>query len=84
MIISSNYTRRFGEFVKADKSDDTDMLKGNIAALDENGNIVPDGLAAENTTLSIDIIKDEKIKKHFIGKKVGDSIDFDLRKALPE
>jgi trigger factor len=28
-------------------------------------------------------MKDEKIKKHFIGKKIDDEIDFDLRKALP-
>lgn len=78
-----NYTRRFGEFVNVDKSVDTDMLKGNITALDADGNIVPDGIAAENTTLSVAIIKDEKIKKQFTGKKVADVIDFDLRKALP-
>jgi trigger factor len=75
----SNYTRRFGEFVKADVSAEKDMLKGNIVET-----VNPDeGLKAENTTISIDIIKDEKIKKHFIGKKINDEIEFDLRKALP-
>jgi trigger factor len=75
----SNYTRRYGEFKLAEKTEDKDMLKGNIAGLDESN----EGLKAENTTISIDIMKDEKIKKHFIGKKIDDEIDFDLRKALP-
>jgi trigger factor len=79
----SSYTRRFGEFRKTDISNDTDMLKGNIEAIDENGISVPEGLAAENTALTISVIKDEEIKKLFVEKKAGDSIDFDLRKALP-
>jgi trigger factor len=80
---TSNYTRRFGEFRKTDVTNDTDMLKGNIEAIDENGITIPDGLAAENTALTISVIKDEEIKKLFVEKKAGDSIDFDLRKALP-
>jgi trigger factor len=79
----SNYTRRFGEFRNTDITGDTDMLKGNIEAIDENGKVIPDGLAAENTALTISVIKDEEIKKLFTEKKAGDSIDFDLRKALP-
>jgi trigger factor len=79
----SNYTRRFGQFKSSEKSDEKDMLKGDIIQLGENNSIPDNGLKAENTTISIDIIKDEKIKKHFIGKKINDEIDFDLRKALP-
>jgi len=78
-----NYTRRFGEFKKSEKSGEKDMLKGNIIQLGEKDTILDDGLKAENTTISIDIMKDEKIKKHFIGRKIDDEIDFDLRKALP-
>jgi trigger factor len=79
----ANYTRRFGEFKSYEKSGEKDMLKGNIAELGEKKSIPEVGLKAENTTISIDIIKDEKIKKQFIGKKINDEIDFDLRKALP-
>jgi trigger factor len=79
----SNYTRRFGEFKSVEKSGEKDMLKGNISALNDEKNNLTGGLSADNTTLSIDIIKDEKIKKHFINKKPGDIIDFDLRKAFP-
>ncbi len=79
----SNYTRRFGEFKKADVSEEKDILKGNIAKIDAEGNIIPEGISAENATLAIDIIKDEEIKKSFIGKNEKDQIDFDIWKAFP-
>jgi trigger factor len=78
-----NYTRRYGKFETADLSEEKDMLKGKIEALDENGDTKPDGLFADDTTLSIDVIKDKKVKKQFTGKAVNDIVDFDLRKALP-
>jgi trigger factor len=79
----SNYTRRFGEFNKADATEEKDILKGNIAKIDAEGNIIPDGISAENATLAIDIIKDEEIKKTFIGKNEKEQIDFDIKKAFP-
>ncbi len=35
----NNYTRRFGEFKKADITEEKDMLKGKIEAIDEKGEI---------------------------------------------
>ena len=78
-----NYTRRYGHFHSADVSEEKDMLRGKIEALDDKGELKPDGLFADDTTMGIDVIKEKKIKKQFIGKTVGDTIDFDLRKALP-
>jgi trigger factor len=78
-----NYTRRYGKFIKADLSEEKDMLKGKIEALDADGNPVAGGPVADDTTLSIDVIKDKKIKKQFIGKSETETVDFDLRKALP-
>ncbi len=78
-----NYTRRYGRFEQAELSDGKDMLKGKIESIDESGNSRPEGLYADDTTLSIDIIKDKKIRKQFIGIAQGDIVDFDLRKALP-
>lgn len=77
----SNYTRRFGKFRSVKKSGDKDMLKGNITSIDDNN--LTGTFAAEDTTLAVDIIKDEKIMKQFINKKQADIIDFDLRKAFP-
>jgi len=78
-----NYTRRYGKFEKAELSEEKDMLKGKIEALDADGNPIADGLSVDDTTLSIDIIKDKKIKKQFIGIAEKETVDFDLRKAFP-
>jgi len=78
-----NYTRRFGELQKAEKTEEKDMLKGKIEAIDNNGNVIPEGPSVEEASIGIDIIKDKKIKKQFIGRSQNDTIDFDLKKAFP-
>ena len=78
-----NYSRRYGRFEKADTSEEKDILKGKIEALDENGDPLPDGLFADDTTLSVELIKDSEIQQPFIGKNAYDTVTFDLRKALP-
>lgn len=79
----SNYTRRYGEFRKADVTEDRDIIKGKIEAIDESGNLIPEGPVNDSSSLAIDIIKDEEIKKSFIGLKENQSIDFDVKKAFP-
>ncbi len=78
-----NYTRRYGKFEKADISEEKDILKGKIEEIDSEGNPLPEGISADDTTLSIEVIKDKKIKKLFTGRSEKDTIDFDLRKAFP-
>jgi trigger factor len=78
-----NYTRRYGELRKADQTEEKDVVKGKIEAIDNDGNVRPEGPSVEDTSLGIDIIKDKNIKKEFTGKSIGDSIDFDLKKAYP-
>jgi trigger factor len=78
-----NYTRRYGELRKVDLTEEKDVLKGKIEAIDAEGNVLPEGAAVEDTSIGIDIIKDETIKNEFVGKKINDSIDFDLKKAFP-
>jgi len=71
-----NYARRNGEFVKTEKSEEKDMLKGSVSSAD--GSITND-----DASLSVDLVKDETIKKEFIGKAEGDAITFDIRTAFP-
>lgn len=78
-----NYRIRYGQFIKADISEEKDLLKGKIEAVDEAGNPLPEGPAVEDTSLAIDFIKDPGIKELFTGKKVSDTVIFDLRKAFP-
>lgn len=78
-----NYTRRFGDFKNVDKVGEKDTVNGKIEALDIEGNPVA-GEGIEDTSLAVDIIKDEEIKKTFIEKNTGDTVDFNIRKALPD
>jgi trigger factor len=78
-----NYTRRYGELKKVELTEEKDVIKGKIEAVDNDGNVIPEGPSVEDTSLGVDIIKDIEIKKEFIGKKTGDSIDFDIKKAYP-
>ncbi|TFH49838.1 MAG: trigger factor [Bacteroidia bacterium] len=71
-----NYARRNGEFVKIEKSDEKDTLKGSVSSAE--GSITND-----DATLSVDLVKDESLKKEFIGKAEGDTITFDIRTAFP-
>jgi len=71
-----NYTRRHGQFIIAEKSEEKDLLKGTLVS--EDG-----AVKNEDATLSIDIVKDEKLKMEFTGKKAGDTVTFDIRKAFP-
>jgi len=78
-----NYKRRFGELKKEEKIEEKDVAKGLIKAIDEEGNDLPDGPAAEDTSLGIDIIREQEIKDLFLGKGIDESVDFDIRKAYP-
>jgi trigger factor len=62
-----NYTRRFGDFKNVDKVGEKDTVNGKIEALDIEGNPVA-GEGIEDTSLAVDIIKDEEIKNTFIEK----------------
>lgn len=64
-----NLTRRYGKLVSADKVGDKDMVIGEFTE--------KDGDISNNSTISLEFIKDEKVKKKFIGKKVDDVITVD-------
>ncbi len=71
-----NYARRHGEFKIVKKSEEKDMLKGSVSSAD--GTVTND-----DATLSVELVKDEELKKEFIGKKAGDIVTFDIRTAFP-
>jgi len=72
-----NYCRRYGDFTIAEVSEEKDLLKGTLTSSD--GSVFKD-----DASLSVDKVKDENIKKEFIGKKSGDKITFDMRTAFPD
>ncbi|MBN2349274.1 MAG: trigger factor [Bacteroidales bacterium] len=78
-----SYTSRFGSFVPADVTKDNEMLKAEIQQLDQDNQILEAGIKVEDASISIDMIKDDKAKKKFIGLKVNDSLTVDIKKAFP-
>lgn len=78
----NNIARRYGSFAPGEKVEEKDMLKGDILSLNEDGTVNPDGISTTNSTLSVDVIKDNTIKTLFIGKEKGDVVDFDIKKAF--
>jgi trigger factor len=80
---TENYTRRFGELRSAEETGEKDVIKGKLEAINESGELVPEGITVDTTSLSIDIIKDDEIKKLFTGKGLNEYVDFDIRKAFP-
>ena len=68
---------RFGELKPVDKAANDEMIKGNLTELKEGG------LVVEEVSMSLDMMKDDKQKKLFKGKKAGDKVSFDVKKAYP-
>ncbi|MBN2263429.1 MAG: trigger factor [Prolixibacteraceae bacterium] len=77
------YANRFGENKSTDIVEETGTLRGNITQLDADGNEAENGIKVEMALISVDVIKDEEIKKSFVGKKIDDEVVFDIKKAYP-
>lgn len=73
--------KRFGNPNNPDKVGEEEVVKGRIIQLDTEGKEMENGIA-NDTSISVNFIKDEKIKKKFVGKKVGDKIVFNPIKAM--
>lgn len=76
------YARTYGKSVIVEISEDNSILKGTLVqAIEKTETVEP--LTNNETKLLISIIKDDEIKKSFIGKKQNDNITFDIKKAFP-
>lgn len=73
---------RFGEYVKADTAEVTDVLKGNLVELDENGNEKEGGIKVENALISPNYMTDKDEQAKVNGLKLGESFVFNPAKAF--
>ena len=73
---------QLGQNVPVDVAVDNSSVRGNFVQLDAEGNEVEDGINPENVVVAVDMIKDEEIKKSFVGCKKDDIIIFDPVKAF--
>jgi trigger factor len=73
---------RFGSFKEADEITDTEMIKADLLETDKKGIPVDGGIKVEDASISLEFIKDEKIKKQFKGRKPGNQLAVNVKKAF--
>lgn len=76
-----SYTQRFGQYVNVETIEERDILKGSVEQVDSDGNKLEGGISVDEASLSVGVIKDEKIKEQFLKAKKGDRLVFELKKA---
>ena len=77
----ATHTQRTGAYDQVEEYKDNDMLKGSIAQVNENNNIMRTGIKADDVVLMPSYMKDEAQKELFKGAKVKDNITFNPAKA---
>jgi trigger factor len=79
-----NYRSQYGKYEDVEKATEKSMLTGSLTQIAEDGAEIENGLKNDDANLAIEFIKDEEIKKQFIGATVDTIIDFDIKKAFEE
>ena len=77
-----SHTSRFGKLETIDEVTVEAFIKGTIEQTDAEGNVIEGGLSKEESSISIDHIKDEEIRKTFIGAKREEVIKIDIKKTF--
>ncbi len=75
----SEMRKRHGAFENADIIEENDMISGEFAELDENGNLKENGLK-NDSFIYMEHITDADEKNKFMGLKSGDFVDVDPKK----
>ncbi|MCB9024649.1 MAG: trigger factor [Lentimicrobium sp.] len=82
--IAKNYLedmrRRNGELAEVEVSEKGDLVKGDFAELDADGNVMAEGITSTGS-VNPELFKDETIAALFVGKKIGDIIRFNPMQA---
>ena len=78
----SSYSRRYGKMMPSEIANEEDVLRGRVEQLNNDGAPMENGVAVDDAFVSLRIITDKEQKAKFVGAKVGDIIDFDLRKTF--
>ncbi|MCG8573547.1 MAG: trigger factor [Flavobacteriales bacterium] len=74
-----NLARRYGKLVPAEEVGEKDMVLGEFAELD--GKEIKEEGIKNTSTISMEFVEDEKVKKQLTGKKVGAELTLDPRKV---
>jgi len=77
-----SHTSKYGTMNTIDEVIDGAFMKGDLVQVDTEGNNLEEGITKEMAAISTDHIKDEEIKKTFLGAKLNDEIKFDIKKVF--
>lgn len=75
--------RRYGRSINAESVEDEDMVMGTLTELNEDGTVKEGGLTKPSYII-LDKIEDEATRQLLIGKKTGDEVIIDPRKAYKD
>ena len=75
-----NIRKSYGKMTNPDVSADGDVLYAELVQLSPDGSVF-DGGVTNTTSVRLDQVQDEKIKKSLIGLKKGDEVTLDIQKA---
>ena len=73
---------RFGSYVDAEESGEKDNVIGSLKQLDENGSPFEGGIQAEEVQISMNMVTSKDIKSTLLGKKAGEVVVFNPKKAF--
>lgn len=65
--------RRYGKLISSDVVGETDLILAQFVELNENDSIL-DGGILHSSTISMEFIEDENVKRDLLGKKNGDKV----------
>jgi len=73
---------RYGTYKDQEFITGNEMIKADLMEEDHAGNLTEGGIKVDDTSILLDVIKNEKIKKQFKGKKSGDALTIEVKKAF--
>ncbi len=80
----TNYARKFGSMEPVEFITGDEILKGDFIQVESGGEVIENGIVAENSSFTMEVIKDDSLKTSLTGRKIGESVVFDVKKALPD
>jgi len=76
-----NIAAENGSYIKVEKSEDRDILKGLLIEIQSDGKVGIEGIAVEDAVLMPSYFKDEEEKQKMIGMGLGDTVVLNPGKA---
>jgi trigger factor len=73
-------TRRYGKLVSADSVGEKDLVMAQFVELNDDGTVKESGIL-HSSTVSMEFVEDQSVKKELVGKNIGDKVTVDPSKV---